>query len=108
MQKNKKYWLRGGLIGLLVLVISLVVIVVKDFVFLGYLDISLTTPMWEQDFLGVIQNISGLKLLDNQIWWGITPTTLGKNIVYAAFILGPFIIGSLIGWLYGKTKNRHA
>ena len=70
---------------------------------LGYLPITFGTPMWEQTYLGIIEKITGLHLFDNVNMYS---TSLGDNIIIGTIFIGPILIGSLLGWLYGKINSR--
>jgi len=85
--KNWGYWLRSGLIGA---IIYLIIVAIWMF----------SIPPIEPTFLSQI-----LKILIGPFSFlgfgilipGVLPT--------AAAILG-YIIGAIIGWIYGKIKNR--
>jgi hypothetical protein len=103
---KKRYWSRGGIAGLLAAVVLGIGIAIKDIVIHGYVMVSLATPMWEQTLLATIQNVSGLRLLHQQDFLGTQPTELGNYVVWGIMLIGPFIVGSILGWIYGKIKNK--
>ena len=82
---QKRYWLRGGL---LFLIIGLVL----SFYFGGQFCASYnyqTMCKWTFD-----QALTG---------WTSTYTLIFYTL--PLFVIGPIILGFLIGWLYGKTKK---
>lgn len=107
---KKRYWLRGGIIGLLIPILIIIIMVIKDFVVLGYLNISLGTPMWEQNILHFVQVVFGLHSLTYGSMFGAQTTELGTdiiNIMWGIILVAPIILGAFLGWLYGKFKNKN-
>ena len=96
--KKKRYWLRGGLIGGVLGVIFFIAIYLM---FLIKKDASL------YKFFSIGQSIME--------WVPATHSNLGRNIFgWLVFLVGNsladfipiFIIGTIIGLIYGKIKNK--
>ena len=98
---NKKYWLRGGLIGVLFVLLY----VVWSLFFSG--ENILAFPEWEKIYLITLQDLFGVKLLQEQVWWGERPNELGSNILIFTQFVFPIVFGAVLGLLYGKIKNRN-
>ncbi|OHA25903.1 MAG: hypothetical protein A3C06_00415 [Candidatus Taylorbacteria bacterium RIFCSPHIGHO2_02_FULL_46_13] len=77
---KKRYWLRGGITGL---VISIIFLIYFNLISQCIGD----CPDFKLDF----------KFQD--IW-------IALAVMYGGTTVGSFIGGSIIGWLYGKIKNR--
>jgi len=73
--KQKRYWLRGGVMGLIISVIALIIIEVAT------------------KCVGICPRFSAF-----------LPEII---FIYGVFIIGGILLGILIGWLYGKIKNRN-
>ena len=93
METNKKrYWLRGGIILALV-------IVILDFAG-GYLFWVHSVPSLKFIVWASLISIMPSSFI-NQLTHGLmTPVMLPVNIVFY------FVLGSIIGWIYGKIKNK--
>jgi len=97
--KQKQYWLRGGIIGFIA---GTILIVVAMLTALNYDCSTKCTPYWYD----VIGYISG--------WLSFPLTSVAKRLIGpGAYILNfvfipatYFMYGVIIGWLYGKIKNR--
>ena len=99
---SNKYWLRGGIMGVTVALVCVIIFLLDQFVLhTGFLSkivnpiISLATrmfsfiiPMRVEDF--------GLALL------------LGFIKMITIVPLFYFVLGSVVGWLYGKIKNHNS
>lgn len=101
--KNRPYWVKGGIIGV---IIGLIVYKVFLMIFLGhwqYTDINLnlyedegTTPysfkliIWLVAFHSLAAPFAG---------------PFGSLVLFAGLIYY-FVIGSIIGWIYGKIKRK--
>ena len=87
---QKRYWLRGGIAGLIFVILA-------SFLMLANRDLAesliLSTPiMWVNSLISY-----GLYFI-----FGSKMSFLASYIVWPEY----FIIGAIIGWLYGKIKNR--
>ena len=88
MQNNKRYWLRGGLIG--ILGISIVSIILTFFgIVLG------SNPFWiiAEDIASPLYTCNGI--------------CIGEGLMFTipVFIIETFIVGVILGWIYQKIKN---
>lgn len=104
--KNWPYWLKGGFFGLLFFPLLTVALIVKDMLFLGYLNIHLSAPIWVQVVLGFMEKVFGLNLLNEGTMFGTQVTKLGNKILMMIELIGPIMLGSLVGWIYGKIKLK--
>jgi hypothetical protein len=99
--KNWPYWVRGGIIGFMLMVL----IIVTDYIFscgfktqgefCGIFTITATTPL--NIFLtGKLTTLSD-----------ILPTVEVSKTMYIIFSLVYYLLlGITVGWFYGKIKNR--
>ncbi len=78
--KQKRYWLRGGFAGLIIVVVN--IILIGPFGPLSY-------------FFGLSQRALKFSY--------ILPYT-GNSIFVTHLIMG-FILGSVFGWIYGRTRR---
>ncbi len=92
MQNNKKYWLRGGTVGLIISIIILILILLSPVYCVG-LSVDGTGCTSPQGIEAIIYNIN---LMANY---------LGQLLFY--FVILPILICIFFGWLYGKIKNRN-
>ena len=98
--KHKRYWLRGLLIGVLFIVaISLiprhVIYAIPGLAVITRFFYSVGMPLGNLfAWLNCGEVVSG-----SGSWCGVGPGLAGYFITYP-------VLGSLIGWLYGKIKNR--
>ncbi|OGI99689.1 hypothetical protein A3H53_00930 [Candidatus Nomurabacteria bacterium RIFCSPLOWO2_02_FULL_40_10] len=89
---NKRYWLRGGIAGLIFVILS-------SFFMLANRDFAeslvLSPPIiWLNSMISYsLYFIFGLKM----------PSFLTSYILWIDY----FTIGVILGWLYGKIKNRN-
>lgn len=90
--KQKRYWLRGGISLLLVYIILVFLISRGSFYVSGdnTIILSIITP--------VVTWFTSLH--------GSSPV-LQLTLVYLQGLVGYFAIGALLGWIYGKIKNRN-
>ena len=92
-RKEFPYWLKGGLFGL---AFGLIFFIVDFLLFKGtfsYLNILYLPYLLMDMIIGMIYPYG--------IGVGISPTTLTSTM-----ILFYFLIGTLIGWVFGKIKSR--
>lgn len=84
---QKKYWLRGGIIAILVVLIACLEYVMR----ISLLNIlALPLLIWpDSNFLLYAISLGG---------------HVNTSLVFLFLLY--FIIGSFFGWLYGKIKNR--
>lgn len=90
MENKKRYWLRGGITGAMLAIIIV-------FIFLSpFFDVVVP-----DSYNGLIQSIFLIIFL-------LTPIILwGKSFLYM-YVIGPvvwFILGAIIGLIYGKIKK---
>jgi Ca2+/H+ antiporter len=102
MQKNKKYWLRGGIIGIIFPIA--IALLIWFLAWSTHSDWNLTSI-----FFGSVQSIfiyifhvdDVFNDYSGVIAKGIGTFILDTIITYA-------IIGIFLGWLYGKFKRNNA
>lgn len=95
VQMNQKFWLKGGIIMLGMSILSVAFIFLGVLAcydscpkVLGYLPLLFLLPLYvAEEYLNV--DLEGLILL-----------------LYLLNFLIYFLFGSIIGWIYGKVKNR--
>ncbi len=87
--KNWSYWLRGGVMGGIIFFILFGDIFAYSFNFISYAFIPLS-------FLKKIFVLLGIKM----------SSIFNIFITFIFMLLEGFILGSLIGYIYGKIKNR--
>jgi membrane-associated HD superfamily phosphohydrolase len=93
MQNNKKYWLRGLTIGIIITGISLIL--------LGIVNLSADALKGSTEWISwvlVVPSLIPMIILSFVIGWG--HTIIGSIITYP-------LLGLIIGWIYGKIKNRN-
>lgn len=95
---KKRYWLRGGIIGLIIfgVLIALTILVPHGDMgnLPGWILLFLALPVYIM--LGILERFSSFRS-------GFGPISgfLILTIPYS------FVFGSILGWLYGKIKNRN-
>jgi len=92
--KQKRYWLRGGIIlGSIVCFLSIVSIIPYSPFFI--INIILSMPHWW------IVKLTG--------YCTGGESCIGTWLIIFSFlyVIEGFVLGSLLGWLYGKIKNRN-
>lgn len=94
--KDWSYWVKGGIIFTLLSLIG--------FLLRGYLlkDI-LTNSAFDTIFVIIYLPIY---LLKNNVLYYYEPGLFSSFLVLS--LIYTFFVGALIGWLYGKIKNRNA
>jgi hypothetical protein len=94
---QKRYWFRGGIIGL---ILGMVVLIFAIIYGLAHFDcISCATPFW-MDF---VYYVTGAKLIIS------AEVLLPRSLEIMLLLLFPVMYtigGSIIGWVYGRTRNR--
>ena len=105
MINNKKYWLKGGIIGFVLYVFYIIFTISKDIIINGYIGIELGVTEFEQLILRLVEKTFGLNLLIDGMF-GIQATKLGSGIIITIEIIIPIIIGVIMGIIYGKIKNK--
>jgi hypothetical protein len=112
MQNNKKYWLRGGIMGLCI---------AMAIILLFYLPTGMT-----YESIGLLDEITALYMLIYSLfetlygcdaWYPLDTQNLTKCPDYIgdaamilfiiSFILFNVLASSFLGWIYGKIKNRN-
>ena len=103
MQNNKRYWLRGGIISIIIFtplyILSLYSGGHPGATILFFLPIAIAYGvLFKDDIFHFVDDIA--KLLGGSL--------LDYNLAGYLFLL-PFylVIGIFLGWLYGKIKNRN-
>src|SRR3989344_6092999 len=95
--KTKRYWLRGGLLGLIIGVVMMYVVVALAYKYDCPTDCSpywFDIISWASGWLFFVAYKSGLsRLLGVTVYWIFVPITY-------------FMYGTVIGGIYGKVKNR--
>lgn len=96
----QKYWLRGGIIGLVILVlIYLLSVIIKNDLF-GWFGVTmLLLPLLLSDI--ILFKITNYHIIGTKEYW-FTPNVLG----YVLLVLLYFFVGASIGMIYQKIKNR--
>lgn len=102
---KKKYWLRGGIVGIVI------GIVISFPGFYQYMSSSnalchvIACPPAQHDIYFFISNIKDT--FQGKDTWGIGfgPIDLLFTLLYPGGILA-ILIGVFLGWIYGKIKNR--
>jgi len=90
---KKRYWLKGGFIGFSIMV-------------LGYCVVMFVPPLYYFFHIGGLLSDPIFMMLN------CSPINYGNNTcelladVSSYIILYP-VMGAIIGWLYGKVKNRN-
>jgi len=86
---KRRYWLRGGIIGLLIAVSLLV--------FIGFLPVYC---------IGLSENGTACKSPQGFEAFTYNINSLLNSGILAYFFLLPTALGIIVGWLYGKIKNH--
>ena len=100
---KKKYWLRGGFTGLVIFF----PVVVTSFYLFNTCNVSRIGD-WSCIKYLVLSNLPGwfvYKIFNTNLNYGSINLDIPIILFISAAIY--FIIGLLIGWLYGKIKNRN-
>ncbi len=105
MQNNKKYWLIGGLIGLVFLTIITYVSALST---MNCATIGTRANLcnntvsvyafWFSDVMSTIEHPASIV---NQI------STPFSDNVFIFILIWNTILGALLGWIYGKIRNRN-
>ena len=105
MNTNKRYWLRGGLIGLFFPLFLIVIVQAVHYSGLGNFPGFANLVNQIVIFFMIIGNPIGL-LIEKIFHCG----SEGLACAIGSFILSGLItymlIGIILGWLYGKFKNK--
>ena len=108
----KRYWLRGGIIGLAVAVVTILVLISSSSLSANDVDIRLKPGVIDSlDYYppsGVLVEIAKVSQVILRIlsWPFIFLPGLPVVFGITFLIIHAFLIGALLGWLYGKIKNR--
>jgi len=81
---QKRYWLRGGAIAVLVCSI----------LFLGSYITGYTHTVTSDELRFSVIGIAGYLSVEESIYY------------VASVLMVTFLVGSVLGWIYGKMKNR--
>lgn len=101
---NKKYWLRGGMLGLVVGTILIAFALFFRYVFGSELLTAFVIPgLYASPFLKLFGcYFISFRLDDIPAYC----PALSLAVLIAANLILYIIAGILIGWIYGKMKNR--
>ena len=94
MQNNKKYWLRGGVVGL---ILSLIIVIIH-IIFRFNCSFFIPEP-------GAIYDIVGCQYLN--MFYAIEDLFGNKAELYFGIFGLLTIVGFIFGWIYGKIKNKN-
>ena len=95
--KNWPYWMRGGVIGVLILIFLTIIAFIGYSLNLGSFDLELIVQV---DLESIIHNTIGL---------GVSiPPKLNIIADLIVSIIGYFLLGAIIGIIIGKIKSRSA
>ena len=85
---NKRYWLRGGIVGTIVAIVISIYSAMQDTCIGSYLntDGTMGTVCPKVNIMMNIQNSIGYEF---------------------AIVIVLFTISAIVGWIYGKIKNRN-
>ena len=92
MQNNKRYWLRGLLIGVIMSILILLIIILSPVYCIG-LSADGTSCISPKGFEAIVFNVK----------------TIGDYLIMAVFyfVIIPIATFTFFGYLYGKIKNRN-
>jgi hypothetical protein len=96
MKDNKKYWLRGGIIGFCVAIFVIILSYLIPIIFCS--DFFRIGPLVPQD-----QSICQFLVISNSLRSHYFFPRILLEWLPAFYILVP--ISAIIGWLYGKIRN---
>lgn len=104
--KTRPLWLKGGIIGLLFVILTYVVAIIS---IIAGGDISLCASEFKVSILSFTEKITGLNLVFHQgiICNSLQPTRLGSNFLLYGQIILPILVGILIGLIISKIKSRN-
>jgi hypothetical protein len=87
--KTKRYWLRGGVVGLII------GITVSPFSLFGF-------------YFPIVTPISQIMTSPLNILFGSNVSLGGIPILFAIYSVLWIIYGIIIGWIYGKIKGKNS
>ena len=87
--KTKRYWLRGAIVAL---IIGIIILVISDGM---------------EECITFNDQLSCTWLWNNVTAYRADGLTLITNVL-PLFVLGPTLIGAIIGWIYGRTRRGTA
>ena len=99
---NKRYWLKGGIIGSVInIVLTILIFVLSPF--LGLMLTYFLAPFVSPFIFGVHPLLISTVAIPYFSWMSL-------GVYFSIKVLLPvmvyFLIGAIIGYLYGKNKNR--
>ncbi len=99
--KDWSYWAKGGVLGIIISLLgSLLAFIIDYFELYNYLNLNFLEKIISVNILGSIG-----QLIPND--WPISILMILFFIIgFGGRILSYFIIGSIIGWIYGKIKSK--
>jgi len=100
-QTKKRYWLRGGLITLGGVLIITLIFSAVFLIFFGFPERDPLVPFIIFFLPGIIPMLFLLASYETSLDAWIFPFVAG---IFS--IISWFLIGSLIGWFYGRRKNK--
>ena len=94
---NKKYWLRGALIGVIIYLLLFIIWTIISEQLIGFVAVDIITLV---AFLpaSILFFVLGIYFEKSPLLY---------PIIYALLAGQGFVIGAIISWLYGKIKNRN-
>lgn len=99
---KKRYWLKGGVIGFLTPII---------FIPLGYSPVGFVTGLLLTPVVFITKMIFGSSILEENTVDGTVVSNSIASVFRLAAVFSPifwFFIGAILGWFYGKIKNRNS
>ena len=97
-KKKKRYWLRGLLIGLVIGIVYLILTLFRySDIGVGWILSGMSITLFAK--IMFVPYIIPILIMD-------TFKLSGLIIYLGLFLIEFIIIGTLIGWAYGKIKNR--
>ena len=90
--KNLSYWLKGGIIGIIVLIILLII---------GFiLDLTIQSSFFPYTLMMIFIPLIPFVLIIEAFGIGF------EDVIFFITLPAYFIIGAVIGWIVGKIKSK--
>ena len=97
--KQKRYWLRGGIITLIIVstLMSLLYVIFpsKPGDFISAVEALVLLGMWPVT-----------SIISSNVYSFFHSSELGSNLMTIISAIDYFLLGCALGWIYGKIKNR--
>ena len=99
--KTKRYWLRGGVIS--VILVGLITLIL--FILFPSQPNDMVPAASVPVLIGMapVNLISYYLHINTNFFWS---SRLGSNIMTIISAIDYFLVGSILGWIYGKIKSR--